>query len=112
MNESITREEIKQKLDANEPMILVEALPQQYFDAEHLPGAINIPHDEIRGRAPQSLPDKHALIVVYCASTECRNSLLAAKVLRQMGYTEVREYVEGKQHWIEANYPTVSTEAA
>lgn len=112
MNETISREEIKRKLDANEPMILVEALPKPYFDAEHLPGAINIPHDEVRELAPRLLPDKDALIAVYCASTDCRNSELASKVLRQMGYTDVREYVEGKQDWIEAELPVHASKAA
>jgi rhodanese-related sulfurtransferase len=105
MTQTISREQIKAKLDARESMILVEALPQKYFDAEHLPGAINIPHDEIRARAPVALPDKDALIVVYCASTECRNSRIAADTLRQMGYGNTYEYVEGKRHWLEANYP-------
>lgn len=112
MSETITREEIKHKLDSSEPMILVETLPAKYFNAEHLPGAINIPHDEIWEKAPQLIPDKEAQIVVYCASTECRNSLLAFQALRQLGYRNVREYVEGKQHWMAADYPVVSNQAA
>ena len=112
MSETITREQIKQNLDSNKPMILVEALPPDYYAAGHLPGAINIPHEAIRNRAPEMLPDKDALIVVYCASTACRNSLLASKVLRQMGYTNVREYVEGKEHWLDANFRLHSSKAA
>lgn len=112
MKETITREQIKQILDANDPITLVEALPVKYFESEHLPGAINIPHDEIREKAPQLLPDKHALVVVYCASTECRNSLLATQTLRKMGYVNVLEYVEGKQHWLDANYPVEASKAA
>jgi len=74
MTQTITRDQIKAKLDNNEPMTIIEALPQQYYDAEHLPGALNIPHDEIKTKAPEVLPDKSALIVVYCASTDCQNS--------------------------------------
>lgn len=43
MAKTITREQIKEKLDTNEPVTIIEALPQEYFDAEHLPGALNIP---------------------------------------------------------------------
>ena len=105
MINTISREQIKQKLDAKEPITLVEALPDRYYQAGHLPGAINIPHDEIREKAAQLLPDKNALIAVYCASTECQNSRVATQVLVQMGYSNAHEYVEGKQDWQDANLP-------
>lgn len=109
MTKTITREKIKEKLDTEEPMTIIEALPQKYFDAEHLPGALNIPHDEIQVLAPDILPDKNAFMVVYCASTDCRNSKIATDTLQKMGYTNAFEYVEGKQHWLEANFPVEST---
>jgi len=109
MTKTITREQIKEKLDTKEPVTLIEALPKKYFDAEHLPGALNIPHDEIQADAPNILPDKKAFIVVYCASTDCRNSKIATDTLQQMGYSNAFEYVEGKQHWLEAGFPVEST---
>jgi rhodanese-related sulfurtransferase len=105
MTKTITREQIKQKIDKQEPMTIIEALPQKYFEASHLPGALNIPHDEIRVKAADMLPDKDAFIVVYCASTECQNSKIATNTLLQMGYSNAFEYVEGKQHWLEGNLP-------
>ncbi|MCF6289286.1 MAG: rhodanese-like domain-containing protein [Proteobacteria bacterium] len=108
MTETITREQIKYKLDNLEPMTIIEALPAKYFDAEHLPGALNIPHDEMHNQAPKKLSDKDAFIVVYCASPECQNSEIAANTLQQMGYTNTFEYVEGKQHWLEAKFPIES----
>ena len=104
MHKTITREKIKERFDSNQPMHIVEALPQSYFDDAHLPGAINIPHDEISERAGSMLPDKEAFIVVYCANTPCNNSNLAAEQLIQMGYNNVFEYVEGKQDWMDAGY--------
>jgi len=109
MTKTITREQIKEKLDTQAPVTIIEALPQKYFDAEHLPGALNLPHDEIEARAPDMLPDKNAFIVVYCASTVCRNSKIATDTLERMGYTNAFEYVEGKQHWLEVNFPVEST---
>ena len=105
MTQTISREQIKHKLDAGEPLIIVEALPERYFVAEHLPGAINLPHDQVRELAPALLPDKDAMIVVYCANTTCQNSSIATHSLQQMGYINSYEYVEGKQHWIEASLP-------
>jgi rhodanese-related sulfurtransferase len=101
----ITREEIKKNIDESTSMIIVEALPEKYFNDMHLPGAINIPHDQVKTIATSKLPDKEALIVVYCANSACQNSNIAAQTLLQMGYQNVYEYAEGKQHWLEANLP-------
>lgn len=108
MTKTITREQIKNKLNALEPMLIVEALPPKYFDAEHLPGALNIPHDEVRDKAADMLRNKDEFIIVYCASTACTNSKIAAETLQQIGYTNVHEYVEGKQDWLEAKLPVES----
>ena len=105
MIKTITREDIKQKYDNRDSIIVVEALPEKYYDSGHLPGAINIPHTEIRENAARLLPDKNASIIVYCANTECRNSSLAARELDELGYLNVFEYVEGKKDWLEAGLP-------
>lgn len=105
MFRSICREEIQAHFTARHPMILLEALPEMYYASGHLPGAINFPHDHIRERAAQLLPDKGAFIVVYCANTPCQNSTIAARTLTMLGYSDVAEYVEGKQDWSEAGLP-------
>ena len=109
MANTITRELIKENLETEKQMILVEALPKKYFEENHLPGALNIPHGEIQNIAPNMLPDKDALIVVYCANTECQNSKIATDTLLRMGYSNTFEYVEGKQHWLDAGFPIEST---
>ncbi len=63
---SIGREELKEKMNRGDDFILVDTMASMYYRHSHLPGAINLPVDEIRERAPKSLPDKNAEIVVYC----------------------------------------------
>jgi rhodanese-related sulfurtransferase len=104
MHRTITRDELRREIEAGGVTVL-EALPPMYFQTEHLPGAINIPHDQIRELAPALLPDRGAAIVAYCANTPCQNSGVAAATLIAIGYSDVREYVEGKQDWIEAGLP-------
>lgn len=84
---------------------LVEALPEKYWREGRLPGARHLPHDQVRRLAPGVLPDRGAEIVVYCASATCQNSHIAARVLEQMGYTNVAVYAGGKQDWQEAGLP-------
>lgn len=104
----IPRQELKAKLDAGEQIILVEALPAKYYEDKHLPGALNLPHDRVDELAPVLLPKLSAEIVVYCASSSCKNSGIAAEKLIELGYTNVRDYDEGKQDWIEAGLPIES----
>lgn len=111
MTQTILRTQLNDRLTSAQSTVLVEALPKRHFDAQHLPGALNIPHDQIKDMAPDLLRDKQAFIVVYCASTECQNSKIAADALTQMGYTNVYEYVDGKKDWIEAGLATEGNKA-
>lgn len=111
MADLISREELQAALDAGK-VTLVEALGPAYYEEQHLPGAINIPHTEVEELAPALLRDKHALIVTYCSNTACANSQVAADKLRTIGYTNVRKYAEGKQGWLEAGLPVERGRAA
>ena len=68
MSRTISRDELKQKIDRKVNFLLVETLPATAYHHNHLPGAINLPPDSVSKLAPQLLPDKGAEIVVYCAS--------------------------------------------
>ena len=63
MNLSISRDDLKNLIDSGKTPIIVEALPMEYYEAEHLPGAINIPHDEIQAKAAQVISDKSAAVL-------------------------------------------------
>jgi rhodanese-related sulfurtransferase len=64
---TISRDELKLKIDRGEQFLLVETLPATAYHHAHLPGAINLPPDQVTQLARTILPDKAAEIVVYCA---------------------------------------------
>jgi rhodanese-related sulfurtransferase len=68
MTATISRDELKQKIDGGDQFKLVETLAPHAYEHAHLPGAINLPPDRVRELAPALLPDKSADIVVYCQS--------------------------------------------
>ena len=72
---------------------------------QRLEGAILIPDYEIRIRAEKELPDKNAIILIYCRSG--RRSELAAVELVNLGYTNVYDF-GGIIDW---PYETVSGES-
>jgi len=68
MVETISRDELKAKIDRRDLFWLVETLPETAYHHVHLPGAINLPLDQLKVLAATLLPEKNAEIVVYCAS--------------------------------------------
>lgn len=101
----LSRDELREMMDGEESFYLVEVLPEENFQEFHLPNAINIPGDELRARAPERIPDKDATVVVYCANPACLASDRAARLLAEMGYTDVHDYRGGKEHWREGGLP-------
>ena len=67
MISTISRDELKAKIERRDNFLLVETLPRTAYQHAHLPGAINLPPDQVPQLAPTLLPDKAADIVVYCA---------------------------------------------
>ena len=62
---TITREELRLKLDRGDDFVLLEALGEKSYRRAHLPGAIRF---QDTGRAPALLPDRSAEIVAYCSN--------------------------------------------
>ncbi|HEX2649457.1 MAG TPA: rhodanese-like domain-containing protein [Burkholderiales bacterium] len=101
MIKNLTRSQLQERLAANPTLVLLEALPEKYFNEWHLPNARHFPHDQARSLAASVVPDKSAEIVVYCASRTCQNSHIAAKTLASLGYANVAVYPGGKEDWRE-----------
>ena len=69
MDGTISTKDLKSKLDKKQGITVVETLAPERYREAHLPGALNIPPEQIRELAPQLLPNKNAQIVTYCANT-------------------------------------------
>jgi rhodanese-related sulfurtransferase len=108
MSTEITVPELTAKIREHARLVLVEALPPQYYDAGHLPGAINLPLDAIEPKAAEMLPEKDTEIVVYCSGPTCQNSHVAARKLASMGYGRVRVFSGGKAEWTQAGHPLIA----
>ena len=80
---------------------LLDAQGPGWFEREHLPGAHRLDWDDIAGSAAAAVPNPTSEVAVYCWSTTCTGSEVAADELERLGYTTVRRYVAGKQDWIE-----------
>ena len=107
----ITRQELLRALDAGN-VTLVEALPEEHYAAEHLPGAVNLPAPLSASEAARIAPDLERAIVVYCSGPSCSRSTVAAAAFRALGYLDVRVYPGGKADWFAAGLPMEHARAA
>jgi len=111
VTEIITRDELVAAVESG-AVVLLEALPPMHYEKEHLPGALNLPLDDIDTLSAALVPDRDRAIVTYCSNTACNNSAIAAARLRALSYTDVRKYPGGKQDWIEAGLPVERAQSA
>lgn len=99
----VTLDEIKRRLEAKEPMVLVDVRESDEIRAGVIPGAIAIPRGFLEMQIEQKVPDKSAPIVAYCAGGV--RSALAAKTLMDLGYTRVESANPGFVRWKDLGYP-------
>ena len=98
---TIDRDELKAKLDANDPFKLVMALNRWAYDAKRIPGSLHFdtPDDLYAALKPDDE------IVVYCSHTDCLSSVALYRDLLRRGYTNVRRYAGGLLDWEDAGLP-------
>ena len=88
--EQITPQEAKTIMDSESDYIIIDARTAEEFAEGHIEGAVLLDHVDVKSKAHVVLPDKDALILVYCRSG--RRSKIASEELVKLGYTNVKEF--------------------
>ena len=99
----ITVEELLEMIENKEDFKLVEVLRENSYKEGHIPGAINIPVENLKAEAQKHF-QKTDKIIVYCASYQCHASTNAARLLLEMGYKNVMDFKGGKKTWVDAGF--------
>lgn len=77
MVEEVTPEDVKEKIDADEDVRIVDIRQESEFERGHIPGAVNIPMNELPMRIDQH--DWDGDVVVACPIGQ--SSIQAAKLI-------------------------------
>ncbi len=108
----ISVQALKRRLDAGEDITVVDVRERDEFIQGHLPDAIFIPRGFLELQIEQHQPDRSQPLVVYCAGGV--RSALAARNLKEMGYTNVISLIGGFNGWKNVGFafkiPTVLTQ--
>jgi rhodanese-related sulfurtransferase len=99
--ETISRHQLRAKLEAGEDIKLVMTVGGWTFRARHIPGSLSFPSP---GRALQVLR-RDDEIILYSTSSGRRDTRAAFDALTAHGYRNVRCYVGGLADWEDAGYP-------
>lgn len=79
--------------------ILLDARAGQFDDGERIPGAQQLAPNAPEELIASTLPDKDAAIVAYCANPQCPAGQILVDRLKELGYTNLRKYVDGIAGW-------------
>ena len=92
---AISREELLSRIEEN-GVILLDVRPHEEYALGHLPGALNIPLEELERRLAE-LPEGRE-VVAYCRGPYCVLSVNAVAALRAKG-REARRLEDGFPDW-------------
>jgi rhodanese-related sulfurtransferase len=95
--------ELKSAIAAKK-VTLIDANGSESYKSGHIPGAIDF-QSQKADLAAKLPADKGALVVAYCANPSCGAYAAAAKVAKQLGYTNIKHLSAGIMGWKDAGAP-------
>jgi len=90
-------DEVQGSISSAEDAVILDVREKEEFREGHLPGATSIPRGFLEMQVEGKLAEKGRAVIAYCQSGV--RSLFAAKVLKDMGYTDVRSMSGGYGAW-------------
>ena len=94
---------VKRLLDEHlRAVAILDVRTHQAYSEGHLPGAINIPFEELPERLRELPKDRE--LITYCWDVTCILSTKAAYVLASKGF-RVKEMLGGIAEWKKAGFP-------
>ena len=106
--EPVTPDDLLQR--AQEGLVTVlDVRPPEEFEAGHLPGAVNIPLEELEERLPELARDRE--VIAYCRGPYCLMAYEAVEQLRSAGFS-ARRLREGYPQWREGGWPEEDPESS
>jgi rhodanese-related sulfurtransferase len=105
---TISRDELKAKIDRGDDFKLIMALNRWAYDAKHIPGSLHF--DSPAELYAAVRPDDE--VVVYCSHVDCLSSVAMYRELVKRGYHNVRRYAGGLLEWEDSGLPLAGSAVA
>lgn len=89
--------------------VLLDVRERYEFEEGHIPGAVHLSKGFLETQIEDRIPDRSTPITLYCAGGV--RSLLAARVLKELGYENVESMIGGFNGWKQRGYEFVVPKA-
>jgi len=99
----MSADDVRQRLARDGNATLLDVREREEYREGHLDGAVSLPRGFLEMRVEETVPDKGAPIIAYCGGGT--RSLIAARTLKEMGYTNVVSMTGGFSAWKNAGLP-------
>lgn len=100
----VSASEVKTRLERGEKFVLLDVRDNDEYKAGYIPSAEYLSRGRLEMNIDDVVPDRDTSIITYCAGGV--RSLLAAQVLKQLGYKNVASMAGGYNNWTQSGYPT------
>jgi molybdopterin/thiamine biosynthesis adenylyltransferase/rhodanese-related sulfurtransferase len=97
--------ELQRRIAGGEPVSIIDVRDPDEYREGHIEPATNISRGFLEFRIGSAVPDPASTVVVYC-QTGLR-SVLAARALKDLGYSNVINLQGGYQKWAQSGLPVV-----
>ena len=104
----VSVEDVHARLGRGESLAVVDVRDPDEYREGAVAGAMPISRGFLEFKVPEAFPDPETPIVLYCLSG--LRSLLAGKVLHDLGYSNVSSMAGGVRRWKELKLPLVKDE--
>jgi rhodanese-related sulfurtransferase len=94
-------------INAGVKIVLIDTRKKEGYEAEHIPGALSLPHAEMNEATTKDL-DRDLLYVTYCQGIECNGSTKGALNMSKLGF-RVKELIGGIAGWKLDEFATTGT---
>lgn len=102
----VTIDDVKAQMGNGAKPTLLDVREREEYREGHLEGAVPLPRGFLEMRIEETVADKSAPIIAYCAGGV--RSLIAARTLKEMGYERVTSMSGGYTAWKNAGYKWVA----
>jgi molybdopterin/thiamine biosynthesis adenylyltransferase/rhodanese-related sulfurtransferase len=99
----VSPDEVKARLASKANPVLLDVREKEEFRQGYLPGALSLPRGFLEMRIEETVPDKSTPVIAYCAGGT--RSLLAGRILKELGYDDVVSMRGGFTAWKNQGLP-------
>ncbi len=91
----------------NKRVVIIDALPEKYYNKKHIKGAINIPYNKriTEKEVMKIIKKKHKNfkkldpIIIYCYNSKCNAGDKVYEKINHLGFYNTLHYVDGISKW-------------